>query len=137
MFQLDEEKTTFVTPHGLYCYKLMSLKLKNVGVTYQRLMMKIFKPLICRTVEVYIDDIVVRSKTQVEHVQHLEETFHLMLAYNMKLNPAKCAFGISVGKFLGFMVTQRGFEVNPTQIEVVLETPPQATKKSCNASQVA
>ena len=137
MFQLDEEKATFVTPHGLYCYKLMSLKLKNVGVTYQRLMMKIFKPLICRTVEVYIDDIVVRSKTQVEHVQHLEETFHLMRAYNMKLNPAKCAFGISVGKFLGFMVTQRGFEVNPTQIEVVLETPPQATKKSCNASQVA
>ena len=70
----------------------------------------------------------------VEHVQHLEETFHLMRAYNMKLNLAKYAFGISVGKFLGFMVTQRGFEVNPTQIEAVLETPPQATKRSCNAS---
>ena len=123
MFQLDEEKTTFVTPHGLYCYKLMSLKLKNVGVTYQRLMMKIFKPLICRTVEVYIDDIVVKSETQVEHIQHLEETFRLMQAYNMKLNPAKCVFGASTGKFLRFMVTQRGIEVNLAQIKAVLETP--------------
>ena len=68
MFQLDEEKTTFVTPHGLYCYKLMSLKLKNVGVTYQRLMMKIFEPLIGRTMEVYIENIVVKSKTRAEHV---------------------------------------------------------------------
>ena len=65
-----------------------------------------------RTVEVYIDDIVVKSEMWVEHVQYLEEAFCLMWAYNMKL--AKCAFGISVGKFLGFMVTQRGFEVNTT-----------------------
>ena len=68
-------------------------------------MTKIFKPLIDRTVEVYIDDIVVKSKTRAEHVQHLEETFCLMRAYNMKLNPAKYAFGVNVGKFLGFMVT--------------------------------
>lgn len=75
-------------------------------------MTKIFKPLIGRTVEVYIDDIVVKSKTRSEHTQHLEETFRLMRTYNMKLNPAKCAFGVSTGKFLGFMVTQRGTEVN-------------------------
>ena len=68
-------------------------------------MTKIFKPLISRIVEVYIDDIVVNSKTRAKHVQHLEETFHLMRAYNMKLNPAKWAFGVSVRKFLGFIVT--------------------------------
>ena len=68
-------------------------------------MTKIFKPLIDRTVEVYIDDIVVKSKTWAKHVQHLKETFRLMRAYNMKLNPAKYAFGVNVGKFLGFMVT--------------------------------
>ena len=81
----------------------MPFGLKNVGTTYQKLMTKIFKPLIGRTVEVYIDDIVVTSEMWAEHVQYLEEALCLIWAYNMKL--AKCAFGISVGKFLGFMVT--------------------------------
>lgn len=112
MFQPNKEKTAFVTPHELYYYKVMPFGLKNAGTTYQRLMTKIFKPLIGRTVEVYIDDIVVKSKTQSEHTQHLEETFRLMRMYNMKLNPAKCVFGVSAGKFLGFMVTQRRIEVN-------------------------
>ena len=85
-------------------------------------MTQIFKPLIGRTVEVYIDNIVVKSETRAEHAQHLEEAFCLMQAYNMKLNPAKCAFDVSVGKFLGFMVTQRGIEVNSAQMKVVLET---------------
>ena len=90
-------------------------------------MTKIFKPLIGQTMEVYIDDIVVKSKTRVKHVQHLEETFHLMLAYDMKLNPTKCTFGINARK--GFMVTQRGIEVNSVQIEVVLKTPVPSNKK--------
>ena len=129
MFQPDEDKTTFVTPHGLYCYKVMSFGLKNVGATYKRLMTKIFKPLIGRTVEVYIDDIVVKNETQAEHVQHLEEAFCLMRAYNMKLNLAKLAFDINARKFIGFMVTQRGIEVNPAQIKVVLVTPTPSNKK--------
>ena len=108
MFQPNEEKTAFVTPHGLYCYKVMSFRLKNTGATYYRLMTKIFKPLIDQTVEVYINDIVVKSKTRSEHAQHMEETFRLMKAYNMKLNLARCAFGVSADKFLGFMVIQRG-----------------------------
>ena len=112
----------FAMPNGLHCYKVMSFGLKNVGATYQRLMIKIFKPLIEWTVEVYINDIVVKNKTQSEHAQHLKETFHLIRAYNMKLNPTKCAFGVNTGKFLGFMVTQRRIEVNPDQIKVILET---------------
>ena len=107
----------------------MPFELKNAGATYQRLMTKIFKPLIGRTVEVYIDDIVVKSKTQSEHAQHLVETFLLMRAYNMKLNSTKCAFGVNTGKFLEFMVIQRGIEVNLDQIKVILEIPALGSKK--------
>ena len=67
----DEEKTAFITPHDLYCYKVMPFGLKNAGATYQRLMTKIFKPLIGHSVEVYIDDIVVKSKTREQHILHL------------------------------------------------------------------
>ena len=125
----DEEKIAFITPHELYCYKIMPFGLKNVDATYQRLMTKIFKPLVGRTVEVYIDDIVVKSKTREDHVHHLQEVFHLLRRYDMKLNPSKCAFGVSVGKFLGFMVTQRGIEVSPDQIKAVMETPTPRSKK--------
>nr|CAN76908.1 hypothetical protein VITISV_006597 [Vitis vinifera] len=125
----DEEKTAFITPHGLYCYKVMPFGLKNAGATYQRLMTKIFKPLIGHTVEVYIDDIVVKSKTREQHILHLQEVFHLLRKYGMKLNPSKCAFGVSAGKFLGFMVSQRGIEVSPDQVKAVMETPPPRNKK--------
>ena len=122
MYQPDEKKTVFITLHKLYCYRVTLFGLKNVGATYQRLMTKIFKPLIRCIVEVYIDDIVVKSRTRSEHAQLLEEIFHLMRRYNMKFNPTKCAFGVSTDKFLGFMVTQRGIKVNPDQIQVVMET---------------
>ena len=130
----DKEKTAFIMPHGLYCYKVMPFGLKNVGATYQRLMTKIFKPLVGRTVEVYIDDIVVKSKTRGEHALHLQEVFHLLRKYGMKLNPSKCAFGISASKFLGFMVSQRGIEVSPDQVKAVMETPPPGAKKSYSTS---
>ena len=107
----------------------MPFGLKNANATYQRLMKNTFKPLIGRMMKVYIDDIVVKSGTRAEHVQHLEETFRLMQAYNMKLNLAKCVFCIKVGKFLGFMVTQRGIEVNLDQIKTILETLAPSTKK--------
>ncbi|RVW75218.1 Transposon Ty3-I Gag-Pol polyprotein [Vitis vinifera] len=117
MAPTNEEKTAFITPHGLYCYKVMPFGLKNIGATYQKLMTKIFKPLVGRTVEVYIDDIVVKSKTREEHALHLQEVFHLLGKYDMKLNPSKCVFGVSTGKFLGFMVSQRGIEVSRDQVK--------------------
>ena len=123
MASADEEKTTFIMPHGLYCYKVMPFGLKNVGATYQRLMTKNFRLLVGRIVEVYIDDIMVKSKTREDHARHLQEVFHLLRRYDMKLNPSKCAFGVSAGKFLGFMVTQRGIEVNPDQVKAVMEAP--------------
>lgn len=102
---LMQKKTTFITPQGLYCYRAMSFELKNVGTTYQRLMTIIFKPLIGSTVEVYIDDLVIKSKTKFEYLHHLGETFELLHKYGMKLNLLKCAFGVSERKFIGFMVT--------------------------------
>lgn len=125
----DEEKTAFITPHGLYCYKVMPFGLKNAGATYQRLMIKIFKPLIGNIIEVYIDDVVVKSKTWSEHAHHLQEVFQLLRKYGMKLNPAKCAFGVSSGKFLRFMVTQRGIEVNPDQIKAIVNVLAPKNKK--------
>lgn len=129
LYPPDAKKTTFITPHGLYCYKVMPFGLKNVMATYQRLMTKVFKPLIGRTVKVCIDDIVVKSRTRGEHEQHLEEVFRLLKEYDMKLNPSKCAFRVSVWKFLGFMVTQRGIEINPDQIKVVIQTFAPSSKK--------
>ena len=73
--------------------------------------------------EVYIDDMLVKSPTAKLHIAHLSEAFQILREYNMKLNPAKCAFGVSAGKFLGFIVNNRGIEANPDKIKAVLEMP--------------
>ena len=108
MHSPDAEKTSFITPHGLYCYNVMPFSLKNAGVTYQRLVTNMFHPLLGSTMEVYIDDMLVKSKQCPDHVAHLQQTFDHLREYGMKLNPLKCAFGVSADRFLGFMVTQRG-----------------------------
>ena len=79
--------------------------------------------------EVYIDEINVKSKTHAKQIQNLEEVFVLMRKYDMKLNPLKCVFGVSVGKFLGFLVTQQGIKTNLDQVKVMLETPILSIKK--------
>ena len=129
MHPLDEEKIAFITPHGLFCYNVMPFGLKNVGATYQRLETKMFRPLLGNTIEVYIDDMLVKSKERPNHDKHLQEAFELLRAYDMKLNPSKCAFGVSAGRFLGFMVTQRGIEGNPAQLKAILETSAPAFRK--------
>ena len=91
----------------------MSFGLKNARATYQRLVTKMFRPLLGKTMEVYIDDMLVKSKERSDHTTHLQEAFNLLRAYGMKLNPLKCSFGVSASRFLGFMVTQRGIEANP------------------------
>ena len=116
------EKTTFITPHRLYCYNVMPFGLKNSMATYRRLVTKIFRPLIGRTMEVYIGDTLVKTKERPNHTKHLQETFELLRTNGMKLNPLKCAFGVSSGKFLGFMVMQRGIEANPIQLRAIMES---------------
>ena len=102
----NQEKTSFVISQGLYCYKVMPFGLKNVGATYQRLVNCLFSHQIRRNVEVYVDDILVKSKDEANHLDDLKETFSTLRKYNMKLNPAKCVFAIASRKFLGFMVSQ-------------------------------
>ena len=99
----NSEKMAFITPHGLYYYNFMPFGLKNAEVTYQRLVTKIFRPLLGNTMEAYIDDMLVKSKERFDHAKHLQEAFELLRMYEMKLNPLKCALDVSVGKFLGFM----------------------------------
>ena len=100
----DQEKTSFVTGQGTYCYQVMPFELKNAGATYQRLVNKMYHKHIGTSMEVYIDDMLVKSVKAELHIAHLAESFQILKNYNMKLNPTKCAFGVSVGKFLGFMV---------------------------------
>ena len=100
----DQEKTSFVTRQGTYCYQVMPFGLKNVGATYQRLVNKMFQKQIGTSMEVYIDDMLVNSVKAELHVDHLAEAFQILKDYKMKLNPTKCAFGVSTGKFLGFII---------------------------------
>ena len=100
MNPVDQEKTTFIIEEGLYCYQVMPFELKNAEATYQRLVNRIFKDKIDKTMEVYVDDMLVKSTTMEHHLRHLEETFFDLRLYNMKLNPDKCTFEVEAGKFL-------------------------------------
>ena len=103
--------------------------MKNIGAAYQRLVTKIFRLLIGKMMEVYIDDMLVKSKERPDYTEHLQETFELLHTNGMKLNPLKCAFGISSVKFLGFMVMQRRIEANPIQLKAVMESRIPTTRK--------
>ena len=130
MAKEDYENTAFITSQGLYCYKVMPFGLKNVGETYQRLANKMFSKQIRRNMEVYVDDMLVKSKEELAHLDDLKETFTTLRQYQMKLNPNKCAFGVASGKFLGFMVSQRGIEANPKKVRAILDiTLPKTVKE--------
>ena len=130
MHEDDQEKTSFVTSQGLFCYKVMPFGLKNVGATYQRLMNKMFPQQIGRNVQVYVDVGLVKSRREEDHLENLRETFDTLRFYNMKLNLGKCAFGVMMGKFLGFMVFQRSIEANPDKIRAIMEmVPPRNVKE--------
>ena len=124
MHEDDQEKTSFVTNQGLFCYRVMPFRLKNAGTTYQRLKNRMFVPQIGRNVQVYMDDMLVKSRREEDHLKDLKETFDTLRSYSMKLNPGKCTFGVTTRKFLGFMVSQRGIEANPDKIRAIMEMKP-------------
>ena len=130
MKEEDQEKTSFVTSQGLFCYKVMSFGLKNAGATFQRLMNKMFAHQLGRNVQVYVDDMLVKSVRENDHLSDLQETFDTIRSYNMKLNPSKCVFGVTAGKFLGFMVSQRGIEANLEKVRAIMELEPPKTVKA-------
>lgn len=96
----------------MYCYQVMPFELKNVGATYQHMVNKVFKKLLGDTMEAYVDDMIVKSQEKESHVKKLAQVFEVFKQYKMRLNLAKCAFGVQLSKFLGYMIIQRGIEAN-------------------------
>ncbi|KAK1680683.1 hypothetical protein QYE76_041531 [Lolium multiflorum] len=120
MKESDQKATSFITPFGTYCYVTMPFGLKNAGATYQRTMQRCLKDQIGRNVHAYVDDIAVMTRKGSDLISDLTETFENLRRYKMMLNPLKCVFGVPAGKLLGFIVSNRGIEVNPEKIKAIL-----------------
>ncbi len=121
MAEEDMFKTAFRCPGlvGLFEWMVMTFGLKNAGATYQRAMNLIFHDLLGIVVEVYIDDVVVKSDGFDSHLADLRLAFQRMRRYRLKMNPLKCAFGVSAGKFLGFIIHEQGIEIDPKKVESI------------------
>ncbi|CAJ2640157.1 unnamed protein product [Trifolium pratense] len=130
MAEIDKKKTAFMTESGNYYYNVMPFGLKNAGATYQRMINKVFNNEIGDMLEVYIDDMIVKSEEEVDHTAHLKIVFDQARKYNMRFNPEKCTFGVKAGKFLGFYLTERGIEANPDKCRAFFEFPTPDSKKS-------
>ena len=125
----DQEKTAFVTLTGNYHYKVMLFSLKNARSTYQRMMTRMFEPQLGKNIEVYIDDIVVKSKVVSKHVGDLEDIFEILSKHKLCLNTSKCSFGMGLGKYIGYMVTHLGIEVSPDQVKAINNLQPPRNPK--------
>ena len=121
MAEEDIPKTAFRCPGhvGLFDWIVMTFGLKNAGATYQRAMNFIFHEFIDTLVKIYIDDVVVKSGDFVKHLADLRKILECTRKHGLKMNPNKCVFGVSVGQFLGFMVHQRGIEINRRYIDAI------------------
>jgi hypothetical protein len=120
----DEDKTAFITPHGVYCYMTMPFGLKNAGATYQRCMQACLKELISRNVEVYVDDIVIKSMKANSLLNDLRETFANLDRYSIKLNPKKYSFRVPTGQLLGYLISERGIKGNLEKIQAIINMQP-------------
>jgi hypothetical protein len=116
MKESDQLATSFITPFGMYFYVMMPFGLRNAGATYQRCMQHVFGDHIGRTVEAYVDDIVMKTRKADNLVDNLRIAFGCLRANGVKLNPEKCVFGVPQGMLLGYVVSQRGIEANPEKV---------------------
>jgi hypothetical protein len=130
MAEEDAFKTAFICPGfvGLFESVVMTFGLKNAGATYQRAMNLIFHELLGNTLKVYIDDIVVKSAEFSSHLADLRKAFDKICRYGLKMNPRKCAFGVSADKFLGFIIHEHGIEIDPGQIKSIRNVVPPTCK---------
>jgi hypothetical protein len=121
MAEEDLSKTAFCYPSfiGLFHWVVMTFGLKNAGATYQRIMSLIFHDLLGIILEIYIDDVIVKSDSMDNHLAELRLVLERMRQYGLKMNPLKCAFGVSAGKFLAFIIHEHGIEIDPTKIESI------------------
>ncbi|GJV47605.1 reverse transcriptase domain-containing protein [Tanacetum coccineum] len=122
MAKEDEEKTAFITSQGIFCYSKMPFGLKNAGSTYQRLVDKAFQKQIGRNLEVYVDDLVIKSRTEEEVIRDITETFKTLRQINMKLNPKKCT-SMQESIYLGYKVSTNGLRACPEKADAVLSLP--------------
>ena len=99
----DIEKTTFITLWGTFCYKVMSFGLKNAGAMYQRAMVALFHDMMHKEIEVYVDDMIAKSRKEEEHLMNLRKLFGRLRKYRLRLNLAKCTFGVKFEKLLGLL----------------------------------
>lgn len=117
----DQEKTTFTCAWGTYCWNVMPFGLKNVGTTYQRAMMTIFHDMMHTFMEDYVDDILAKSHTRKEHLNILSKIFGRLERYQLRLNPKKCAFGVTSRKLLGYIISARGIDEDPRKVKAIME----------------
>ena len=115
----DAEKTAFRTPIDNFYYTVMPFGLKNAGATYQKTMTAMFHDMMHKEIEDYVDDIMVKSKKREDRLGILRKVFDRCRLYKLKMNPLKCAFGVSAGKFLGFLVHNRGIDVDPATASTI------------------
>jgi hypothetical protein len=125
----DEEKTSFITPFGMYCYMRMPEGLRNAGPAFCRMTKATLKDQVGRNVLSYVDDIVVTSKKKASYISDLAETFANMREANLKLNHEKCVFGVTRGKVLGYLVSTKGIEASSHKIKAILQMQPPRTRK--------
>ena len=125
----DQEKTSFISHEANYHYTVMPFGMKNAKAIYEMMMTRMFKEKIGNTVEVQIDDMVVKSKEDQGHVSDLADIFKVLWKHKLCLNTDKCVFGVEAGKFLSYMITHRGIEVNPDKISDIERLSPQAIRR--------
>ena len=125
----DAEKTTFRTFIGNFYYIVMPFGLKNAGATYQRIITSIFHDMMHHKLEDYEDDIVMKSRRREDHVKILRKVFERCRPFKLRMNPLKCAFGVSAKKFLGFLVHSKGIDVNPAKATTIATMKPPITVK--------
>jgi hypothetical protein len=125
----EDEPKSFITPSGTYCYLRMPEGLKNGRGSFSRMTARVLHSQIGRNVLTYVDDIIVKNTKQENHIANLQERFANFRQAGLKLNPEKCVLGVKKGKFLGYLVSTKGIEANPSKIEAILRMEPPSTKK--------
>jgi hypothetical protein len=120
MKEEDKARTSFITPFGTYCFIRMPEGLKNAGSTFSRLTKTVLESQVGRNIFTYVDNILVARKNKEHHLADLAETFANMRDAQLRLNPEKCVFEVRQGKILGYLVSHRGIEANPTKIQAII-----------------
>ena len=124
----DREKTSFITEWGTYYYRVVPFGLKNAGATYQRVATTLFHDIMHKVFEVYVDDMIVKSRDRENHWAALESFFQRIRCFRLRLNPKNCTFGVTFGKLLGYMISERGIEADPDKIRAIRDMSPPQTE---------